>query len=177
MVSQTLIQSDEENSSPAHIIVRKGSSVWLNWQYSYSGDGKHGHVSYAYKQQTIVFINESDSVIQVLARRIGENGILTLESPTPPPFNGRVEVISSNSTLVIHHIQYDDSSFRFTSLIDVLWTVDFHEHDSKYNLKPNVTLEVQGIFYDILFIFIPSFLFHYSAKKQEYSLSIMKALV
>ena len=52
---------------------------------------------------------------KVLAKKIGQNGALTMESPVPAPFTGRIEVISSNSTLVIHDLQYNDSTYSFES--------------------------------------------------------------
>ena len=49
--------------------------------------------------------------MQALTKRTGVNCALSLESPVPAPFHGRTEVLSSNSTLVIHNLQYNDSIY------------------------------------------------------------------
>ena len=110
-----ILKSIEASSSPSHVIAIKGSSVWLHWNYTYFGDGKHGTARYKFKEEIIGFTTSSQAMVQVLARRIGQNGILMLQSPIPAPFSGRVEVISSNSTLVIHSLQYNDSTYQFSS--------------------------------------------------------------
>ena len=135
----------EGNSSPGHISVIKGSSVLLHWNYTYIGDGKHGYLTSAYKEQLIGFSSASYSTFQVLAKRIGQNGALTLESPTPAPFSGRVEVISSNSTLVIHHLQYNDSLYQFISTATLDLKFDVALGRNVYPLKPSVNLTVNGM--------------------------------
>ena len=143
----------EANSSPSHIIATKGSSVWLHWNYTYVGDGVQGIVTLTYKEQIIGFNSTSQLTVQTLAKRTGANGALTLESPTPAPFNGRVEVILSNSTLVIRDLQYNDSAYQFSSFATV--DTDFGSAISsiKVHLKPAVSIEVHGMssFHFLLF--------------------------
>ena len=134
------IRPVEENSSPSHINAAKGSSVWLHWNYTYLGDGRQGVVLVAYREQMVGFRTVSNSSIQPLAKRIGQSGVLTLESSIPALFNGRVEVISSNSTLVIHNLQYNDSAYQFLSVVEMSLDGGY----TFYNLKPVVTLTVNG---------------------------------
>ena len=134
------IKPVEEKSSPSHINAAKGSSVWLHWNYTYVGDGRQGIVLLAYREQLVGFRTVSNSSIQPLAKRIGQSGALTLESSIPAPFNGRVEVISSNSTLVIHNLQYNDSAYQFLSVVELSLDGGY----AFYNLKPVVTLKVNG---------------------------------
>ena len=135
----------EADSSPSHIIVIKGSSVWLHWNYTYGGDGKFGPFTLTYREQIIGFNSTSQPNVQTLAKRAGQNGALALESPVPAPFNGRVEVISSNSTLVIHHLQYNDSSYHFSShvKIDSVYSGTTSTYD--FPLKPVVSMTVNGM--------------------------------
>ena len=139
------VQPVEENSSPGQLIVMKGSSVWLHWNYTYLGDGGHGSVTSTYREQIIGFNSTSNSNIQVLAKRIGQNGTLTLESPIPAPFNGRVEVISSNSTLVIHRLQYNDSSYRFLSTVNVNIQRNGTTTANVIYMKPLVSIVINGM--------------------------------
>ena len=125
----------EAKSSPSHINTTKGSSVWLHWNYTYAGDGPQGIVTLTYNEQLIRFNSTSQHTVQILANRTGQNGALTLESPTPVPFTGRVEVISSNSTLVIHNLQYNDSNYQFSSTVKV--SID--GRPVVYNLIPTAT--------------------------------------
>jgi len=135
----------EAESSPSHVIATQGSSVWLHWNYTYGGDGKVGPVTLTYREQIIGFNSTSQPSVQSLAKRTGQNGALTLESLIPAPFTGRVQVISSNSTLVIHNLLYNDSSCQFSSNVKI---------DSVYSgttttyglaLKPFVSITVNGI--------------------------------
>ena len=134
----------EANSSPSNIIAIKGSSVWLHWNYTYVGDGAQGLVTLTYKEQIIGFNSTSQPTVQTLAKRTGANGVLILESPVPVPFNGRVEVISANSTIVIRDLHYNDSAYHFSSFATV--DTDFGSAISsiKVHLKPVVSIEVNG---------------------------------
>ena len=136
----------ESRSSPSHISVLNGSSVWLHWNYSYPRDGRYsGGVRMTdYKEQIIGFKTGSHSSIQVIAKRTGKNGLLTLESPMPAPFNGRIEVISSNNTLVIHDLQYNDSSYQFSSNVKVDVDKGAGPVLNFFQLKPNISITVTG---------------------------------
>ena len=156
---------NEANSSPSQITVNKGSSVWLHWNYTYIGDGTHAGaipVKTKYIEQIIGFNSTSQPRIQVLAKRIGQNGVLTLQSPMPAPFNGRVEVISSNSTLVIHGLQYNDTSYQFSSNVKVSLTIDGKKTLRVKELKPLVSINVTGmniyyIKYNILLLLLMAY--------------------
>ena len=127
----------EANSSPSHILATKGSSVWLHWNYTYVGDGVQGIVTLTYKEQIVGFNSTSQPTMQALAKRTGANGALVLESPVPVPFNGRVEVISANSTIVIRDLHYNDSAYQFSSVVAV--ALDAGEH-KQILLSTNQTL-------------------------------------
>ena len=145
-----VVRRSEANSSPSHVIATKGSSVWLHWNYTYVGDGIHEenvHFTSKYEEQIIGINNTFQQRFQALAKRIGQNGALALESPIPTQFIGRVEVMPSNSTLVIHDLQYNDSSYQFSSDVNVV--IDIFAalpvlHD--FRLKPVVRLTVIGNF-------------------------------
>ena len=149
-----VISSVEANSSPSHIITIKGSSVWLHWNYTYVGDVPSGAVILTYKEQTIGFNSTSQPTIQTLAKRSGQDGALSLESSIPAPFNGRVEVLSSNSTLVIHGLQYNDSTCTFSSSVSVDMNAGGGAVTNIFVLKPVVSITVTGmsIFHFPLFI-------------------------
>ena len=143
---QDLVQPIEAKSSPSHITVIKGSSVWLHWNYTYFGDGRHESLASMYKEQVLGFNGTSiNSTFQVLAKRIGQNGALTLESTIPAPFNGRVEVMSSNSTLVIHRLQYNDSLYRFESTVNVNVLIGGSTLFSVIFMKPVVSITINGM--------------------------------
>ena len=95
----------------------------------------------------IAFRKKSQSTTQTLARKVGQSGILMLESPVPDPFDGRVEVIAANSTLVIHDLQYNDSEYAFVSSIRV--TIDSGGGNilNTFNIKPEFTITVHGTTY------------------------------
>ena len=135
----------EANSSPSHIIATKGSSVWLHWNYTYVGDGVHGFFRLTYREQTIGFNSTSQLSIETLAKRTGQNGALTLESPVPAPFNGRVQVIPVNSTLVMHGLQYNDSTYQFSSSVSVDTDAGGGAITSIFLLKPVVSITVTGM--------------------------------
>ena len=135
----------EESSSPSQINAAKGSSVRLYWSYSYIGDGPHdGIIKSRYKEQVIGFNSTSQPSIQALAKRSRQNGALKLESPVPAPFSGRAEVISSNSTLVIHNLQYNDSAYQFSSTVKVDIDPGDLARTNEVCLKPIVSLIVTG---------------------------------
>ena len=136
----------KENSSPSHIIAIKGSSVWMHWNYTYVGDGQSGpNSTLIYKEQIIGFNNTLQPTIQTIAKRTGQNGALTLESPVPVPFNGRVEVISSNSTFVIHGLQYNDSTYQYSSFVSVDTDAGGGVVTANFVLKPVVSITVTGM--------------------------------
>ena len=141
-----VVTTSEAYSSPRHINTTRGSSVWLHWSYNYIGDGRHGRkVQFIseYKNQIIGFRSASQH-IQTLATRNGQNGALTLESPVPAPFLGRLEVISSNSTLVIHDLQYKDSSYHFSSDVNVNLDIGANHVLHDFRLQPIIILTVIG---------------------------------
>ena len=135
----------EANSSPSRIIATKGSSVWLHWNYAYDGDGRQGSITLTYKEQIIGFNSTLQPTIQTLANRTGQNGALTLESTVPAPFIGRVGVISANSTLVIHSLQYNDSTYQLSSSVSVDVDVGLGAVTSNFVLKPVVSMIVNGM--------------------------------
>ena len=135
----------EANSSPSHIIATKGSSVWLHWNYTYVGDGRHGMLIITYKEQITGFNSTLQPSIKTLAKRAGQNGALTLESPVPAPFNGRVGVISANSTLVINGLQYNDSTYIFSSSVSVDLDAGGGAVSNIFVLKPVVSITVNGM--------------------------------
>ena len=144
-VNGQVISPVEANSSPSHIITIKGSSVWLHWNYTYVGDGLSGAVILTYKEQIIGFNSTSQPTIQTLAKRSGQNGALSLDSSIPAPFNGRVEVISSNSTLVIHGLQYNDSTYQYSSSVSVDIDPGGGAVTNIFVLKPVVSMTVTGM--------------------------------
>ena len=144
-VNGQVITPNEAGSSPSHVITNKGSPVWLHWAYNYGGDGTHGFVTLKYKEQVIGYKSASQATIQPLAKRIGQNGILTLESSIPAPFNGRVDVIPGNSTLVINNLQYNDSLYQFGSYIILDLDAGGGPAPNKIELKPIVSITVTGI--------------------------------
>ena len=135
----------EANSSPSHIIATKGSSVWLHWNYTYIGDGRHWIITFTYKEQIIGFNATLQPTIQTLAKKTGQNGALTLESPVPAPFNGRVQVIPVNSTLVIHGLQYNDSTYIFSSSVSVHADGGGGAVNNIFVLKPVISITVNGM--------------------------------
>ena len=142
-----VIKIAEENSSPYNITAAKGSSVWLHWNYTYIGDGRHAFAIITYREQIIRFNSTAQNTMQTLARRIGQNGALILKSPLPAQFSGRVEVISSNSTLVLHNLQYNDSTYRFYS--DVIVKIRVFSNVPvlhRVHLMPIISLTVIGNF-------------------------------
>ena len=135
------VLSKEVSSSPTLLSAYKSSPAWLHWAYDYGGN-VGGTVKY--KEQVIGFKAASNKTVQALAKRNGAYNVLELESFIPAPFKGRVEVISSNSTLVIHDLQYNDSAYQFLSNIVVDVDVGSGSILIQIALKPNITVNVQG---------------------------------
>ena len=144
---QQIFAISEANSSPSSVTAAKGASVWLHWNYTYIGDGTHfgGGLKTLYKEQVIELNSTSESTIKALAKKTGQSGALTLESPVPFPFNGRVEMISSNSALVIHGLQYNDSTYQFSSYVNVDLDAGAGFSTNKYTLRPVVSITVNGM--------------------------------
>ena len=142
-----VVKHVEGKSSPSQVIAIKGSTVWLHWNYTYIGDGTHfgGALITNYIEQIIGFNSPSHPSIQVLAQRLGQNGALKLLSSIPAPFYGRVAMISSNSTLVIRGLQYNDSSYQFSSNVKVTQDTGGGPVLYIYKLKPIVTMTVKGM--------------------------------
>jgi len=148
LVNGRIVSTSEATSSPSHINATRGSSVWLHWDYTYIGDGRHGrkvHFTSKYEEQIIGINSTSQPKFQALAKRIGQNGALRLESPLPAPFNGRVKVISSNSTLVIYDLQYADALYYFVSDVNVHINIGAGHGLHDFPLKPIISLSVKGI--------------------------------
>ena len=142
---QNVLNPVEANSSPSCIFAKKGSSVRLYWNYTYIGDGRHGFFTVTYKEQIIGFNSTSQPTIQTLAKRSGQNGALSLDSSIPAPFNGRVEVISSNNTFVIHGLQYNDSTYQYSSSVSLDIDPGGGTVTKVYVLKPVVSITVTGM--------------------------------
>ena len=164
------IQPLEADSSPSHILSTKGSSVQLHWSYNYDGDtiNAYGHfpmkivVVRGFKKQTIGLKVTPHSAFQALAKRYGQVRTFTLEPSMPATFKGRVEVISSNSTLIIHNLQYNDSTYQFSSNIEIGVSMFRHTipHIRSYKttteLKPSIRITVVDM-YCITFSFFCRF--------------------
>ena len=145
MNGQNPINPVEALSSQSHIYATKGSSVWLHWSYTYVGDGRDGFLLLAYRVQIVGYRTVSNSSIQPLAKRIGQSGALILESPVPVPFNGRVEVISVNSTIVIHGLQYNDSTYQFSSIVKVVLDAGAGFVTNNFTLSPVISITINGM--------------------------------
>ena len=145
---QHVFTISEAYSSPSHIVTTKGSSVWLHWNYTYLGDGRHSGgitITTTYREQTIQVNSTSESEARILARKVGVSSALTLEAPIPPPFNGRVGLISSNSTLVIHDLRYNDSAYQFSSTVTMDLNLGAGFATNNYILMPVVAITVNGM--------------------------------
>ena len=143
MNGQRFLEPIEANSSPRRITAAKGSSVWLHWNYTYVGDGTHGGTTTLFANQFIVDETTSPIRSQMLALKLGQNGPFRLMSSVPAPFTGRLEMISSNSTLVIHDLQYNDSNHRFFSR--AILHIGRSSRQLRVNLRPVVTITVRGM--------------------------------
>ena len=147
LVNGGIVSASEATSSPSHINATKGSSVWLHWNYTYIGDGRHGrtvHFVSKYEEQIIGIKTISKPSIQALAKRFGQNGALVLESRVPAPFHGRLGVISSNSTLVIYDLRCNDSIYHFFSDVNVCINIGAGHVLHDFRLKPTISLAVYG---------------------------------
>ena len=131
MNGQSVVNPVEARSSPSHISATKGSSIWLHWNYTYVGDGTHN--------------NGNNRVTTRLEEQKYKGNDQVLESPVPVPFNGRVEVISVNSTLVIHGLQYNDSTYQFSSYVNVGLDAGGGPEAHPFPLKPVVSITVNGM--------------------------------
>ena len=134
------------NSSPSRITAMRGSSAWFYWKYNYTGDGRHPTgVKTKYMLQFVRYTRLSDGDVQQLAVRKGQNGSLITESTIHAPFTGRVQVIASNSTMVIHRLQYNDSLYEFSSTVDVrIYTTGTANIVRTIALEPKIRILVNG---------------------------------
>ena len=98
----------------------KHSSVWLHWHYTYGGD--HGKVV-VFSHQSVIYKSRYASTPVELARRVGQHGALKKSSSISDPIGTRIDVISDNSTLVIHNLQYNDSGSNFSSFIEMAYGI------------------------------------------------------
>ena len=150
-----LLEPNIAQSSPSNITATRGSSVWLHWNYTVIDIGLYNHTfhfSVMYQEEVIGENRVSNQNFRVLARKVGKNGTLRLESPLPAPFNGRIEVISSNSTLVIHDLRYNDSAFQFSSNVTLDIDLGAGPKSHIFRLKPIVSITVIGMQIDPLLI-------------------------
>ena len=131
---------------PSSVTATKGSSVWLHWKYTYIGDETHfgGSLTTFFREQRVHLNSTSETAIRTIAKTTGNNGVLDLESPIPATYNGGVEVISSNSTLMIHHLLYNDSTYQFSSYVNVDADLGAGARINIYNLRPVVSIKVNG---------------------------------
>ena len=123
-------------SSPGHIIAARRSSLWLHWNYTYGGDGANRK----YKEQVVGYRSKMVPTFVTLAKRNQQFGTLAKKSSISGPFNGRIDVISENSTLVVHDLQFNDSAVNFSSTVWVLFSLNRIE----WPLEPVVTVNVIG---------------------------------
>ena len=140
------VVANEGKSSPSQITAMKMSTVWLHWNYTYGGDYL-GFLRYNY--QSITYRSRYGSTPVELARRIGASGTLSKLSSTSDPIGARIDVISNNSTLVVHHLQYNDSGSNFSSYIQMTYNFGLPVHRS---LKPVATIDVKGELFQLIFI-------------------------
>ena len=142
----TAVTPIEANSSSSHITAKHGSTVYLHWAYTYVGDGRHSLAVITFLQQEIGFNSTSHKELQVLAKRSGERGPLQLASLLPASFEGRVDVIPSNSTLVIRDLQFNDSMHEYSSNIQVnMQFTSTTRQKLVYQLEPKVKITVTGM--------------------------------
>ena len=117
----------------------KMSSVWLHWNFTYGGDISRVLV---YLHQNITYKNVLGSTPVHLATRVGPFGVLEKLSAISDPIGARIDVISHNSTLVLHNLQYNDSGAKISSFIQMQAQGPPYPVD----LAPVVTLHVKGKF-------------------------------
>ena len=126
-------------SSPSSITVTKKSSVWLHWNYTYGGDYRR---LILYQYQSITYKDSLGSKPVELARRVGPSGRLEKLSSISDPIGARIDVISNNSTLVVHNLQFNDSGSNFSSFVKMGGSADYRK-----DLVPVVKLHVNGEFF------------------------------
>ena len=142
----TAVTPIEANSSSSRIATEIGSTVELHWAYTYVGDGRHTIAVIYFAQQVIGFKSTSHTKFQVLAKKMGLKGNWTLASPLPPSFEGRVDVIQSNSTLVIRDIRASDALKTYHSRVDIRMTLtSLRPQILPYHLAPIVKLILPGM--------------------------------
>ena len=127
----------ENLSSPSHISALKKSSVWLHWNYTYGGDYLD---LILYSHQSIEYKSRYGSTSVELARRKDQNSTIRKLSSISDPIGTRIDVISDNSTLVVHNLQLNDSGSNFSSYIN------YKNRRTRKHLQPTVQLLVQGEF-------------------------------
>ena len=125
----------ENISSPSQITALKRSSVWLHWNYTYGGDYLNAIL---YSHQGITYKSKYGSTTVELARRKDQYSTIKKLSSISDPIGTRIDVISDNSTLVVHNLQLNDSGSLFRSYVQV------KNRLTALYLKPNVTLFVNG---------------------------------
>ena len=136
-IARGQVVANESKSSPSQITVMKMSSVWLHWNYTYGGDS----ALLRYHYQTITYRNRYSTTPVELARRPGPSGTLSKLSSISDPIAARIDVISNNSTLVVHHLRYNDSGSNFSSYIQMTYNFGLLMHR---RLKPVATIDVKG---------------------------------
>ena len=137
---QSVLEVVEERSSPSRINATKGSSIWLHWNYTYIGDGTHNGTTTVFSNQLFAAQGLSSGTSNLIATKLGQ-GPLTLVPAVPAPFTGRLGTISTNSTIVVHNVQYTDSNYRFASRA---YVHVFGTGSVVFHLKPVVHVTVYG---------------------------------
>ena len=129
-------------SSPSQISATKKSSLWLHWNYTYTGDYP-GMV--IYREQIIGYTSKVKPKLVPLAKRNGPSSALVKQSSIiAGPFNGRIDVIGDNSTLVVNNLRFNDSGTNFSSYVDIGFGTP--PTQNIVDLRPVVTIEVIGEF-------------------------------
>ena len=129
---------NKSNSSPSQVAAIKMSSVWVHWNVTYGGAGV-----LVYLHQNITYKNVLGSTPVHLATRVGPFGVLEKLSAISDQIDARIDVISHNSTLVVHKLQYNDSGAKFSPFIEMQAQGPPYPLD----LAPVVTLHVKGKFF------------------------------
>ena len=133
------LEKHENKSSPSHIITTQMSSIWLHWNYTWGGDA---HSVAEYQYQSITYKSRYGSTPVELARRKDQFSTIKKLSSISDPIGARIDVISNNSTLVVHNLQYNDSGSNFSSFVQIGY--DSATVKTNFILKPVVTIDVQG---------------------------------
>ena len=136
----------EADSSPSRITAKHGSAVYLHWAYTYIGDGTYPGMTFKYIEQSLGFNSTSHPDIQILAFRSRPADPLKLAKPLPAAFTGRVEVIASNSTLVINNLGFIDTIYEYFSFVKIQMVYGPGIRNIvKFPLKPIVKVTVTGM--------------------------------